>query len=204
MQKPQILELEKDFKAYKMRLWLKRGILAVAFCVCAGFGVWAFMAYKNEQDTFKIAVDEKNKMQEKLEIAKVQIQKAQILNEKRQNLVAQERPQKPAVKPKEKIIIRSYEANVENLEQAFAQNVDYKSALQIANLHLADKNYEKALQWSFKANELDKTDAGAWIAFAKAKFALGKKDEAKRALQSFLHYYNADRSVLEEVKYILQ
>ena len=163
MQKPQILELEKDFKAYKMRLWLKRGILAVAFCVCAGFGVWAFMAYKNEQDTFKIAVDEKNKMQEKLEIAKVQIQKAQILNEKRQNLVAQERPQKPA-----------------------------------------DKNSENAWQWSFKANELDKTDAGAWISFAKAKFALGKKDEAKRALQSFLHYYNADRSVLEEVRYIWQ
>ena len=204
MQKVQILELEKDFKAYKIRLWLKRCAWAVAFCVCSGSAFAAFIAHKDKQDTLKIALDEKNKMQEKLEIAKIEAQKAQILSQKRQNLATQSTAPKPAVKPKEKIIIHSYVANVEKLEQEFAQSTDYKKALQIANLHFADKNYEKALQWSFKANELDKTDAGAWITFAKAKFALGKKDEAKRALQSFLRYYNADINALDEVKYILQ
>ena len=204
MNESQILELEKDFKAHTFKRLAKRCVYVGAFCVCAGFALWAFVAYKDKQSTLKMAIDEKNKIQKRLEIAQIEAQKAQILNQKQQNSAIQKSLQKPIIKPKEKIIIHSYAANVDNLEQEFAQNADYQRALQIANLYLADKNYEKALQWSLKANELDKSDAGAWISFAKAKFALGKKDEAKRALQSFLRYYNPNKSLLNEVKYILQ
>lgn len=204
MNESQILELEKDFKAHTFKRLVKRCVYVGAFCVCAGFALWAFVAYKDKQSTLKMALDEKNKMQKRLEIAQIEAQKAQILSQKQHNSATRESPQKPIIKPKEKIIIHSYVANVGNLEQEFAQNADYQKALQIANLYLADKNYEKALQWSLKANELDKSDAGAWISFAKAKFALGKKDEAKRALQGFLRYYSPNKSLLNEVKYILQ
>lgn len=203
MQKPQIVELEKEFDAYKFKCLVKKCLLALVFLFCAGGVILGILAYKDKQNTLKIAIDEKNKMSQKLEHAKVQMQKAQILNEKRQNSAPQI-PPKPIIKPKDKIIIHSYVANTSKLEEEFSQKAEYKTALKIANLHLAQKDYEKALFWSLKANEIDKNDAGAWVSFAKAKFALGKKDEAKQALQSFLRFYSADISALEEVKYILK
>lgn len=200
MTKTQILELEKDFKAYKIKLFIKRALFVCIFCACFVGGFYAFTLYKTKQNTLKIALNEKSKMQEKLEMAKLEIQKAQILNEKRDFA-----PSKETVMPqnKEKIIIHSYVANITNLEQNFHQKADYKIALHIARLYLVDKSYEKALWWSLKANELNKNDADSWIVFAKASFALGKKDEAKRALQSFLYFYD-DESILDEVGYILK
>lgn len=200
MTKTQILELEKDFKAYKIKLFIKRAFYVCILCACFVGGFYAFTLYKAKQNTLQIALNEKSKMQEKLEMAKLEIQKAQILNEKRDFA-----PPKESLMPqnKEKIIIHSYAANITNLEQNFHQKAEYKTALHIAKLYLVDKSYEKALWWSLKANELDKNDAGSWIAFAKASFALGKKDEAKRALQSFLYFYD-DESILDEVSYILK
>lgn len=204
MEKAQIVELEKNFKAYKFKILAKQCLAVLAFLLCLSGVIVGVLAYKDKQNTLKIAIDEKNKMSKKLEQAKVEIQKAQILSEKRQNVTPPNIPPKPIQKPKDKIIIHSYVADTSKLEEEFSQKAEYKTALKIANLHLADKDYEKALFWSLKANELDKNDAGAWISFAKAKFALGKKDEAKRALQSFLRFYSIDISALEEVKYILQ
>lgn len=193
MTKTQILELEKDFKAYQIKLFIKRAVYVFLIFACLGGGIYGFLLYKDKQNTLEIAIKEKNKMQEKLENAQLKLQKAQILKEK-----------KPQAEPvREKIIIRSYVPNIANLEQNFHQKNDYKTALQIAELYFADKNFEKALKWSFKANELDKRDSGAWVLFAKAKFALGKKDEAKQVLQSFLRFYD-DKSFLDEVGYILK
>lgn len=193
MTKTQILELEKDFKAYQIKLFIKRAVYVFLIFACLSGGIYGFLLYKDKQNTLEIAIKEKNKMQEKLENAQLKLQKAQILKEK-----------KPQAEPvREKIIIRSYVPNIANLEQNFHQKNDYKTALQIAELYFADKNFEKALKWSFKANELDKRDSGAWVLFAKAKFALGKKDEAKQVLQSFLRFYD-DKSFLDEVGYILK
>lgn len=193
MTKTQILELEKDFKAYQIKLFIKRAVYVFLIFACLGGGIYGFLLYKDKQNTLEIAIKEKNKMQEKLENAQLKLQKAQILKEK-----------KPQAEPvREKIIIRSYVPNIANLEQNFHQKNDYKTALQIAELYFADKNFEKALKWSFKANELDKRDSGARVLFAKAKFALGKKDEAKQVLQSFLRFYD-DKSFLDEVGYILK
>lgn len=194
MTKTQILELEKDFKAYQIKLFIKRAVYVFIIFACLGGGIYGFLSHKDKQNALEIALKEKNKMQEKLEIAQIKIQKAQILKEK-----------KPPIKEpvKEKITIRSYVPNIANLEQNFHQKNDYKTALQIAKLYFANKDFEKALQWSFKANELDKSDSEAWVLFAKAKFALGKKDEAKQVLQSFLRFYD-DKSFLDEVGYILK
>lgn len=204
MQKPQIVELEKEFSAYKFKCLAQKCLVVLVFLLCLSGVIVGVLAYKDKQNTLKMAIDEKNKMSQKLEHAKVQIQKAQILSQKRQNLTPPNTPPKPTQKPKDKIIIHSYVANTQKLEEEFSQKAEYKAALKIANLHLAQKDYEKALLWSLKANEIDKNEAGAWVSFAKAKFALGKKDEAKQALQSFLRFYSADISALEEVKYILK
>lgn len=97
--------------------------------------------------------------------------------------------------------IHSMEMNASSLETEFAQKAQLSTALNLAHLHLANKDYEKAILWSFKANSLDKSEARAWLIYAKAKFAQGKKDEAKRVLQSFMNHYSRDFD--EDVGYIL-
>lgn len=97
--------------------------------------------------------------------------------------------------------IHFVEMNASSLEAEFAQKAQLQTALNLAHLHLANKDYEKAILWSFKANSLDKSEARAWLIYAKAKFAQGKKYEAKRVLQSFMNHYSRDFD--EDVGYIL-
>lgn len=112
-------------------------------------------------------------------------------------------PQNASLKTlaKAKPQIHSVEMNASSLEAEFAQKAQLSTALNLAHLHLANKDYEKAILWSFKANSLDKSEARAWLIYAKAKFAQGKKDEAKRVLQSFMNHYSQDFD--EDVGYIL-
>lgn len=116
---------------------------------------------------------------------------------------AQISPQNASLKTlaKAKPQIHSVEMNASSLEAEFAQKAQLQTALNLAHLHLANKDYEKAILWSFKANSLDKSEARAWLIYAKAKFAQGKKDEAKRVLQSFMNHYSKDFD--EDVGYIL-
>lgn len=112
-------------------------------------------------------------------------------------------PQNASLKTlaKAKPQIHSVEMNASSLEAEFAQKAQLSTALNLAHLYLANKDYEKAILWSFKANSLDKSEARAWLIYAKAKFAQGKKDEAKRVLQSFMNHYSKDFD--EDVGYIL-
>lgn len=112
-------------------------------------------------------------------------------------------PQNASLKTlaKAKPQIHFVEMNASSLEAEFAQKAQLSTALNLAHLHLANKDYEKAILWSFKANSLDKSEARAWLIYAKAKFAQGKKDEAKRVLQSFMNHYSRDFD--EDVGYIL-
>lgn len=112
-------------------------------------------------------------------------------------------PQNASLKTlaKAKPQIHSVEMNASSLEAEFAEKAQLQTALNLAHLHLANKDYEKAILWSFKANSLDKSEARAWLIYAKAKFAQGKKDEAKRVLQSFMNHYSRDFD--EDVGYIL-
>lgn len=112
-------------------------------------------------------------------------------------------PQNASLKTlaKAKPQIHSVEMNASSLEAEFAQKAQLSTALNLAHLHLASKDYEKAILWSFKANSLDKSEARAWLIYAKAKFAQGKKDEAKRVLQSFMNHYSKDFD--EDVGYML-
>lgn len=118
-----------------------------------------------------------------------------------QNERSDESSLKTLAPAKAKPQIHSVEMNASSLEAEFAQKAQLSTALNLAHLHLANKDYEKAILWSFKANSLDKSEARAWLIYAKAKFAQGKKYEAKRVLQSFMNHYSRDFD--EDVGYIL-
>ena len=284
-----------SYEAYKMRLYFRitlcvAGLLLIAF-------VWAFVAFKNEQNALEVTLNEKNEAQKELEIALVKTQQmqkmlefltqnAEFLSQKAQtnentlqnlsnsaltnsqnialnsqnstsnssNLSHQNLPQNSnsgtanapqnsnsgtanapqnlnsndsqnlnlqdlnsqqtlnsnasnaqeiSLTPKKaKPKIRFTEMNASKLEAEFTQKAELKTALNLAHLHLENKDYEKALQWSFKANAMDKNEPKAWLIYAKAKFALGKKDEAKRVLQGFMKHY--PQGFDEDVSYMLQ
>lgn len=118
-----------------------------------------------------------------------------------QNESSDESSLKTLAPAKAKPQIHFVEMNASSLEAEFAQKAQLSTALNLAHLHLANKDYEKAILWSFKANSLDKSEARAWLIYAKAKFTQGKKDEAKRVLQSFMNHYSRDFD--EDVGYIL-
>lgn len=118
-----------------------------------------------------------------------------------QNASSDESSLKTLAPAKAKPQIHFVEMNASSLEAEFAQKAQLQTALNLAHLHLANKDYEKAILWSFKANSLDKSEARAWLIYAKAKFAQGKKDEAKRVLQSFMNHYSRDFD--EDVGYML-
>lgn len=118
-----------------------------------------------------------------------------------QNASSDESSLKTLAPAKAKPQIHFVEMNASSLEAEFSQKAQLQTALNLAHLHLANKDYEKAILWSFKANSLDKSEARAWLIYAKAKFAQGKKDEAKRVLQSFMNHYSKDFD--EDVGYIL-
>ena len=121
---------------------------------------------------------------------------SQALNPQESNVSQAFTP--PKIKPK----IRYKEINATSLEGDFAQNPEAKTALTLARFYLAKRDYERAALYAFRANELDKSEAQAWLIYAKAKFALGKKDEAKRVLQGFINHYGQDFD--ENVDYILK
>lgn len=198
MTKTQILELENNFKAYKTKLFIKKALFLSAMLLVVMAIFWAFELYSKKQETLKMALDEKNKMQKKLELAKIETQKAQILAKKQENLPAQDL----SAKQRSKIVVQAYTMNDKALKKQFNKGANYKTALNLAHLYLIDKKYEEALFWSLKANELEKKDKDSWIIFAKAKFALGQKDEAKRALQNFMSFYGGELS--QELDYILK
>ena len=273
-----------SYEAYKMRLYFRITLCVVCLLLIAF--IWAFVAFKNEQNALEVVISEKNEAQKELEIALVktaQIQKmlefltqnAEFLSQKAQtnentlqnlsnsalvnsqnialnsqnskpnssNLSQQNLPQnlnlgtanapqnlnlndlqnlnlqdlnsqqtlnsnasnaqEINVAPKKaKPKIRFTEMNASKLEAEFTQKAELKTALNLAHLHLENKDYEKALQWSFKANSMDKNEPKAWLIYAKAKFALGKKDEAKRVLQGFMKHY--PQGFDEDVSYMLQ
>ena len=71
---------------------------------------------------------------------------------------------------------------------------DYASALKLAEYFLKKKDFTKALYWAKNANKLDSTKDDSWIIYAKAKYALGKKDDAIESLKTFLNIFYSKRA----------
>lgn len=70
------------------------------------------------------------------------------------------------------------------------QTQDPAYATNIAKKFLSEKDYENALKYALIANELDKENEDSWVIFATAKYHLGQKQDALRALKA----YNEDKN----------
>ncbi|HEB7534770.1 TPA: transformation system protein [Campylobacter coli] len=177
-----VRELEDKYKRYLLKKYFKFLFIFVALAVCM---VISFFAMQNfyEQKTLVLEALEYKKTLDH------QIAQAQIANEK--NKILQERLSKDENKEelKTQIDIYSKLLNISDLKRNFYQNPSYEKAMNLAARYYKNKDYEKSIFWSLKANDIDRKNSSSWILFAKAKQALGKEEEAKQALDTYVSYY---------------
>jgi len=125
------------------------------------------------------------------------IPKNKIIKKKAKPIKQSETKKKPILK----LIVEK--ANKETiLLKNYGINQDFSSSIKLAEYYLNHKKYNKALNWAKNANKFDATRAESWIVYAKAEFLLGKKDDAIKSLQTYLHTFYSKRAaiLLEQYK----
>lgn len=153
----------------------------------------SFKAYKEKQNALIISQKEKKELQKRLELAKIEQQKMQILRQKEQIAKEQESLEQTKSTPKPqtepKFLINSSLMNAKKMQKEFAKNKNANTALKLANFYLAKKEYKEAMKWSILANDLAKDEAEAWQIYIKSLIALGQKEQALRVYESYKNRY---------------
>lgn len=92
-------------------------------------------------------------------------------------------------KKRDKLHIQAQGSDIDSLRQAFERHPGKNLALLIAQKYYDLGKYHKALEWSVKANEFDKSEERSWIIFAKSAYKIGDKRRAMDALRAYLRHH---------------
>ena len=181
-----VYELEKAYKKYLKKLWLKR-ILAFfvgIFLLIFGFFIWEKWQEKKALSLKVSAV--KKVLETKISQAKILQEKQKLSNQKLEKEKESLKEELELLQnPPQKFIITSNVLNLPNLKKSFYQNPSLEKALKLAELYLNAKDYKKSIFWSLKANEMDANSKQSLLLFARAKEALGEVAEAKRVYELY-------------------
>lgn len=181
-----VRELEDKYKRYLLKKYFKFLFIFAALVVCMVISFFVIQNFYKQKALALEALEYKKTLNH-------QIAQAQIANEK--NKILQERLSKDENKDelkeelKTQIDIYSKLLNISDLKKNFYQNPSYEKAMNLAARYYENKDYEKSIFWSLKANDIDRKNSSSWILFSKAKQALGKDEEAKQALDTYVSYY---------------
>ncbi|EAK1359549.1 transformation system protein [Campylobacter coli] len=181
-----VRELEDKYKRYLLKKYFKFLFIFAALAVCMVISFFVIQNFYKQKALVLEALEYKKTLDH-------QIVQAQIANEK--NKILQERLSKDENKKelkeelKTQIDIYSKLLNISDLKRNFYQNPSYEKAMNLAARYYENKDYEKSIFWSLKANDIDRKNSSSWILFSKAKQALGKDEEAKQALDTYVSYY---------------
>lgn len=177
-----VRELEDKYKRYLLKKYFKFLFIFAALVVCMVISFFVIQNFYKQKALALEALEYKKTLNH-------QIAQAQIANEK--NKILQERLSKDENKEelKTQIDIYSKFLNISDLKRNFYQNPSYEKAMNLAARYYKNKDYEKSIFWSLKANDIDRKKSSSWILFSKAKQALGKEEEAKQALDTYVSYY---------------
>jgi len=90
----------------------------------------------------------------------------------------------------------------ESLLKTNKANESFETTLKLSKYYFEKSKFEKAILWSKKANHFKSSSFEPWLIYAKAKIKQNKKDEAIKAIETFLSYYNSDaaRKFLQNIK----
>lgn len=181
-----VRELEDKYKRYLLKKYFKFLFIFAALVVCMVISFFVIQNFYKQKALALEALEYKKTLNH-------QIAQAQIANEK--NKILQERLSKDENKDelkeelKTQIDIYSKLLNISDLKRNFYQDPSYEKAMNLAARYYENKDYEKSIFWSLKANDIDRKNSSSWILFSKAKQALGKDEEAKQALDTYVSYY---------------
>jgi tetratricopeptide (TPR) repeat protein len=95
---------------------------------------------------------------------------------------------------KQYIYIKKSSKEYKDVEKRFSLSQDPEDALFLARIYYEKKNYKKAEEWAFIANELNDDSEDSWLIYAKAKNARGQKAKAIHILKSYLRKSNSLRA----------
>ena len=132
-------------------------------------------------------IKQRPKQSDKVAIQK-QIDRKKIV-QKDINKTSSKKPQRSILKietitaDKETVLLKNYQIKG-----------DYLSALKLAEYFYKKRDFTKALYWAKNANKLDSTKEDSWIIYAKAKYALGKREDAIESLKTFLNIFYSKRA----------
>ncbi len=111
--------------------------------------------------------------------------------------------QLPAMQEKKKIniTVKSLK-DEESLLKENQANESFETTLNLSKYYFKKSKYEKAILWSKKANRYKSSSFEPWLIYAKAKIKQNKKDEAIKAVETFLSYFDSDdaRKFLQKIK----
>lgn len=106
---------------------------------------------------------------------------------------------KPDTNNQDIVFVRQKTTSLEDLKSAFLQEKSYEKALIIAKTYFESSNYQEAINWAIKANEIDESKEDAWIIFANANIKQGNKQKALNAIDAYLKkYFSEELSKLKD------
>ncbi len=108
--------------------------------------------------------------------------------------------EKDRKRPKINIKMRDIDS-IQYLKNKFKKTHDIVFALMLCENYYSQKDFENSLKWSIIANDIDSQSERSWIWFAKSKYRLHQKNDAIRALKSFLKLNDSQniKSLLRDI-----
>ncbi|MFK5881864.1 MAG: hypothetical protein QM482_06585 [Sulfurospirillum sp.] len=103
-------------------------------------------------------------------------------------------------KPKINIEMKDIDS-IKYLNNKFKRTHDIVFALMLCENYYQQKDYRNSLKWSIIANDIDSSSERSWIWFAKSKYRLHQKNDAVKALRSFLKTNSSEniKSLLRDI-----
>ncbi len=111
------------------------------------------------------------------------------------SVIKEKKIEKTVVKPKKKFLIqvRSLE-NKASLLKDDKTSENFDTTLKLSIYYFKKSKFEKAIKWSKKANHYKPSSFEPWLIYAKAKIKQGKKEEAIKAVETFLSYFSSQEA----------
>ncbi|MFK5882473.1 MAG: CDC27 family protein [Sulfurospirillum sp.] len=136
-------------------------------------------------------------------IPKIKTSQMQQVQNLKPKIVKKIEPEKKVQKERKKIIIQVRSLRDEaSLLKENKTSESFQSTLNLSEYYLKKSKYEKAINWSKKANHYKPSSFKPWLIYAKAKIKQGKKSEAAKAVETFLSYFSSPdaQKFLYEIK----
>ncbi|MEJ2436580.1 MAG: CDC27 family protein [Sulfurovaceae bacterium] len=201
----EIKQLEERWQKYKIKQYAPAGVLSIAFIFVVISGIFLSSDHAKAHISLPSNVKIQNiKLESNPMIAKLEIgnnlgtKSSQPVEHNVEDALFLDpndaafpvAPVSATPKTKQKVVIEIKKVPVdksvlENVIERFKKDKDPYDSLFLASTYYSNGEYAKAHDWAVETNKIANINE-SWMVLAKAKYKLGKKEEALELLKSFL------------------